>query len=326
MRTIIATLLATFLAFFVSTTYGTPIVIKFAHLGYDDSPKGKMAHRFEELVERKFPDKVKIEVYPDSQLAYGNQIVDKIITGEIEMGAPPLSKFKKYSAKYGIFDMPFLFDGIGAVDKFKKTKEGKSLLKAMEHRGIIGLGYMHYGMKQFSANRPLFSPSDAKGLKFRIMDSAILVAQFKALNAIPVKKSLKYVHDALERGEIDGQESTWSNMYSRKIHEVQKYITESNHGYVGYMIITNMKFWNSIDPTIRKELRKALNKAIAFGNQEAVMNEVLDRNKIVKAHRAKIMTLEASDKEEWIKYMEPVWHEFDDLIGKDLIDAAHKSN
>nr|VFK62302.1 MAG: extracellular solute-binding protein, family 7 [Candidatus Kentron sp. TUN] len=147
MRTMVATLLATFLAFFVSTTYGTPIVIKFAHLEYDDTPKGKMAHRFEELVESKFPDKVKIEVYPDSQLAYGNQIVDKIIAGEIEMGAPPLSKFKKYSAKYGIFDMPFLFTGIGAIDKFKRTKEGKALLKGMEHKGIIGLGYMHYGMK-----------------------------------------------------------------------------------------------------------------------------------------------------------------------------------
>nr|VFK12301.1 MAG: C4-dicarboxylate-binding protein DctP [Candidatus Kentron sp. LPFa]VFK24312.1 MAG: C4-dicarboxylate-binding protein DctP [Candidatus Kentron sp. LPFa] len=328
MRTMIAVLFTAFCTFFTSMAYGAPIVIKFSHVVHDDTPKGQMALRFKELVEKekKLSGKVKVEVYPDSKLANDNVVAKKILAGEIEMAAPALSKLKKYAPELAIFDMPFLFNGIGAVDKFKGTKHGKSLLGSMKEEGLIGLGYMHNGMKQLSANKPLISPSDAKGLRFRIMSSAVLVAQFKAVDAIPLEKPFKQVYDLLKSGDIDGQENTWSNIYSKKFHEVQEYITESNHGYLGYMIITSTKFWNKFDPETRKELEKRLAQAIAFGNQTAIKKAVFDRKRIVDADKARILTLKEKDKKKWIKVMEPVWHKFDDVIGKEVIDAAYASN
>nr|VFJ58301.1 MAG: C4-dicarboxylate-binding protein DctP [Candidatus Kentron sp. FW] len=326
MRTIITVLFAVFYTFFASMAYGEPVVIKFSHVVDSDTPKGKMADRFKELVEKKMSDKVRIEVYPDSQLADDRDVADKILAGEIQMAAPALSKLKELSPKIGLFDMPFLFNGIGAVDKFKKTKEGKALLRSMEKKGIIGLGYMHNGMKHFSANERIISPSDAKGLKFRIMSSAVLTAQFEALGAIPVEKPFKDVYDSLKSGELDGQENTWSNIYSKRFHEVQEYITESSHGYLGYMVITGTDFWNSLEPAVRKELGKLLSEAIGFGNQEAVQKDILDKNRVVTAGKAEIFTLNEKDRKKWIKVMKPVWHKFDDVIGKDLIDMAETLN
>jgi len=323
----ITVLFTAFYTFFASMAYGAPIVIKFSHVVAEDTPKGEMAHRFEEAVTKKFsPDKVRVEVYPNSKLASDDEVVDKILAGEIQMGAPALSKLEKYTDKLALFDLPFLFTGIGAVDKFNRTEQGKSLLKSMEGKGITAFGYLHNGMKQFSANRPLFSPSDAKGLKFRIMPSDVLVAQFEALGATPVKKPFSEVYGALKNGEIDGQENTWSNIYSKKFHEVQKYITESDHGYLGYVVLTSTKFWNGIDPEIRKELEKMMAGAIAHGNQIAVGKAVLDKHKISDAKKAKIMTLEMEDKQKWIDVMKPVWGKFEAKIGKDLIDTAYKSN
>nr|VFK20750.1 MAG: C4-dicarboxylate-binding protein DctP [Candidatus Kentron sp. LFY] len=326
MRTMIAVLFAAFCTFFASMAYGEPIVIKFSHVVHDDTPKGKMADRFKELVQRKLSGKIKVEVYPDSKLSDDNKAVGKILAGEIQMAAPALSKLKKYTSKLALFDLPFLFTGIGGVDKFKKTEQGKSLLKSMEGKGITGLGYMHNGMKHFSANKPLILPQDAEGLKFRIMSSDVLVAQFEAIGAIPVKKPFKEVYGLLESGKIDGQENTWSNIYSKKFHEVQEYITESNHGYLGYMVITSTRFWNALDPETRKELEKMLSEAIAFGNQEAVKKEIFDKSKIAAAEKAHIIPLKNKGKKKWIAVMKPVWKKFEAQIGKDLIDTAFASN
>nr|VFK56609.1 MAG: C4-dicarboxylate-binding protein DctP [Candidatus Kentron sp. TC] len=326
MRTMIAVLFTAFCTFFTSMAYGVPIVIKFSHVVNDDTPKGKMAHRFEELVEKKLSGKVEVEVYSDSELANDDEVVDKILAGEIQMGAPAMSKLKKYTDKLALFDLPFLFTGIGAVDKFNGSEQGKSLLRSMKGKGITGLGYLHNGMKQFSANRPLFSPDDAKGLKFRIMSSDVLVAQFEALGATPLKKPFKEVYGLLESGEIDGQENTWSNIYSKKFYEVQEYITESDHGYLGYMILTSTKFWDAFDAATRKELEKILAEAIAFGNQIAVKKAIHDKLEIKKREKAKIITLKAKDKKKWVDAMKPVWRQFDGKIGKELIDAAYASN
>nr|VFK55104.1 MAG: C4-dicarboxylate-binding protein DctP [Candidatus Kentron sp. TUN]VFK58550.1 MAG: C4-dicarboxylate-binding protein DctP [Candidatus Kentron sp. TUN]VFK61052.1 MAG: C4-dicarboxylate-binding protein DctP [Candidatus Kentron sp. TUN] len=323
MRTMIAVL---FTAFFTSMVYGSPIVIKFSHVVAEDTPKGKMAHRFQELVEDKLSDKVKVEIYPNSQLANDDEVVDKILAGEIQMAAPALSKLKKYTDKLALFDLPFLFTGIGAVDKFNRTDQGKSLLESMEGKGIIGLGYLHNGMKQLSANRPLFSPSDAKGLRFRIMSSDVLVAQFEALGAEPVKKPFREVYKSLKSGDIDGQENTWSNIYSKSFYEVQEYITESNHGYLGYMILTSTEFWNKFDPATRKELEKMLRQAVGFGNQTAIQKGIYDKKKIEDADKAGIIPMKEKEKKKWIKVMKPVWKKFENQLGKELIDAAYASN
>nr|VFJ99329.1 MAG: C4-dicarboxylate-binding protein DctP [Candidatus Kentron sp. H]VFJ99460.1 MAG: C4-dicarboxylate-binding protein DctP [Candidatus Kentron sp. H]VFK04057.1 MAG: C4-dicarboxylate-binding protein DctP [Candidatus Kentron sp. H] len=326
MRMVIAALFASLSMLFASLVQGAPVVINFPHVVAEDTPKGQMADKFRDLVQEKLAGKVKIEVYPNSQLVTDKEVVDKLLAGEIQMGAPSLSKLKKYTNKLGLFDLPFLFTGIGAVDKFKRSEEGQSLLKSMEPLGIRGLGYLHNGMKQLSANKPLYLPADAEGLKFRIMSSDVLVAQFEALDAIPVKKPFKEVYNLLKTGQIDGQENTWSNIYSKKFYEVQDYITESDHGYLGYMVLTSSAFWDALDPAIRKELEKMLKEAIAFGNQIAIQKAIFDKQSVVDARKARVITLKQKEKEKWIDVMNPVWHQFDDQFGKEIIDAAYASN
>ncbi len=188
-----------------------PIVIKFSHVVAENTPKGQMAEKFKELVAQRLGDRVKVEVYPNSQLFGDDNVLQAMLLGDVQLAAPALSKFQKYTPKLQIFDLPFLFKHIEAVDRFQQGPAGKALLRSLEDKGIIGLAYLHNGMKQLSANVPLRVPADAKGKKFRIMTSDVLAAQFEAVNAVPLKKPFSEVFTLLQTQAIDGQENTWSN-------------------------------------------------------------------------------------------------------------------
>ena len=302
------------------------IVIKFSHVVAENTPKGQMANKFRDLVAERLKGKVTVEVFPNSQLFGDNKVLEAILLGDVQMAAPSLSKFKKYTKKLQIFDLPFLFNDINAVDRFQHSAAGKSLLNSMKSKGLIGLGYLHNGMKQMSANKPLRVPADAKGLKFRIQASDVLAAQFEAVGAIPLKKPFSEVFTLLQTKAIDGQENTWSNIYSKKFFEVQSYISETNHGVIDYLVVTSAEFWNGLPADIRSELEKALAEAVAFGNKVALEKAVDDRQKIIDSGRSKVLRLKSEEIAEWRKAMKPVWAKFEGQIGKDLIAAASASN
>ncbi|TYO94669.1 tripartite ATP-independent transporter DctP family solute receptor, partial [Geothermobacter ehrlichii] len=220
----------------------------------------------------------------------------------------------------------FLFKDMAAVERFQKSAKGQELLMAMKNKGLIGLGYLHNGMKQLSANSPLRVPADAKGKKFRIQSSDVLAAQFKAVGAIPLKKPFSEVFTLLQTKAIDGQENTWSNIYSKKFYEVQPYITESNHGLIDYLVVTSVEFWMGLPDEIRTELKKALDEAIAFGNEVSFKKAIEDRQKIIDSGRSEIITLTDAERQQWVDAMKPVWKQFKDEIGKDYIEAAVSSN
>ncbi len=303
-----------------------PIVIKFSHVVAENTPKGQMANKFKALVEERLAGKVKVEVFPNSQLFGDNKVLEAMLLGDVQMAAPSLSKFKRYTKKLQLFDLPFLFNDLHAVEKFQQSPEGQKLLHATEKKGIIGLGYLHNGMKQLSASKPLRVPEDAKNLKFRIMSSDVLAAQFKALDAMPLKKPFSEVFTLLQTKAIDGQENTWSNIYSKKFFEVQPYITESNHGVLDYMVVTSAEFWNGLPDDIRGELKKALDEAIALGNKVAYEKSVADRQAIIDSGRSEVITLKPEERAKWVAVMKPVWKQFEGQIGKDLIDAAYAAN
>jgi C4-dicarboxylate-binding protein DctP len=243
------------------------------------------------------------------------------------MIAPSLSKFDRYTKKIQIFDLPFLFDDIAAVDRFQASPAGKSLLTSMSNRGLLGLGYWHNGMKQMSSNRDkLVRPSDVKGLKFRIQSSDVLEAQFRALGASPQKMTFSEVYQGLQTGVVDGQENTWSNIYSQKFFEVQKTVAETNHGVLDYMVVTNAKWWNALPADIRKGLGEAMGEATVHANKLSAQFSAADRQKVIDAGRAKVQPLTKEDVAAWRKAMEPVLKKFEGDIGRDLIDAALKSN
>jgi C4-dicarboxylate-binding protein DctP len=303
-----------------------PIVIKFSHVVAENTPKGQMANKFKELVEQRLGDKVVVEVYPNSQLFGDNKVLQAMLLGDVQLAAPSLSKFESFTRKLQLFDLPFLFKDMEAVERFQKSEKGQELLNSMRKKGLVGLGYIHNGMKQLSSSQPLRVPADAAGLKFRIMTSDVLAAQFEAVDAQPLKKPFSEVFTLLQTKAIDGQENTWSNIYSKKFFEVQPYITESNHGLLDYMVVTSAEFWMDLPDDIRSEVKKALDEAIVFGNDVAAKKAINDRQRIADSGRTEIITLTPEQRAQWVEVMKPVWKQFEDEIGKDLIDAAYNSN
>jgi len=302
------------------------ITIKFSHVVSEDTPKGKGANMFRDKVAERLGGKVKVEVFPSSQLYNDKDVLKALLRNDVQLAAPSLSKFGRFTKKYGVFDLPFLFKNTDSVQCFTEGEKGKELLKAAGNKGYLGLAYWMNGMKQISANKPLGVPSDAKDQKFRVMSSDVLVAQFEAIEANPQKMAFSEVYNALQTGVIDGQENTWSNMYTKKFFEVQKNISESNHGVLEYLVVTNSKFWNGLPDDIRAELDKILAEVTVEVNKLALEKAAADRKKIVESGKTTVTVLTEEQLEQWRKAMQPVWSKFEDEIGKDTIDAVLACN
>ena len=306
--------------------YAAPIVIKYSHVVTDVTPKGQAALKFKELAEKKLAGKVEVQVFPNSQLFGDGKEMEALLLGDVQIIAPSLAKFGKYTKQLQIFDLPFLFSDLDAVNRFQASPEGQALLNSMNKKGITGLGYLHNGMKQLSANKALYLPSDAKGLKFRIQASDVLEAQFKAIGANPQKLAFSEVYQALQTGVVDGAENPWSNIYSKKFHEVQSYIMETNHGVLDYMVITNTKWWDGLPADVRKGLSEAMTESIAYGNKVADEEDGKFRAKVIADNKGKVTPLNAEQQKAWRAAMQPVWKQFEGDIGADLIQAAQKAN
>ena len=323
-KTLLAT--AVTMALMAGMAVAGPIVIKFSHVVAENTPKGLAANKFRDLVKEKMGDKVVVEVYPSSQLFGDDKVLEAMLLGDVQMAAPALSKFSRYTKQLQIFDLPFLFKDMEAVDRFQQGEDGQKLLNSLNKKGLVGLGYIHNGLKQLSSSKAMRVPADASGLKFRIMASDVLAAQFTAMKSVPLKKPFSEVFILLQTRAIDGQENTWSNIFSQKYYEVQPYITESNHGLLDYMVVTSAEFWNGLPEDIRAQLKQLMDEAIAYGNKAANDKDIEDKQKIIDSKRTEIITLTPEERAQWVEVMKPVWKQFEEEIGKDLIDAAYKAN
>jgi C4-dicarboxylate-binding protein DctP len=303
-----------------------PIIIKFAHVVADNTPKGQGALLFKQLAEERLPGRVKVEVYPNSSLFGDGKEMEALLLGDVQMLAPSLAKFEQYAKPVQIFDLPFLFDDMAAVDRFQASPEGRALLTSMEDKNITGLAYWHNGLKIMSANKPLLEPSDARGLKFRVQASAVLEEQFKVVRANPRKMSFAEVYQGLQTGVVNGTENTWSNYFSQKVHEVQKYMTESDHGLIDYMVITNTKFWKGLPDDLRGELEAIMAEVSVEVNRQADELNRTAKQDIAKAGTTEIIELSPEQRAQWREAMRPVWKKFEGEIGAELIQAAEASN
>ena len=303
-----------------------PIVIKYSHVVADVTPKGKAALKFKELAEKALPGKVEVQVFPNSQLFGDGKEMEALLLGDVQLLAPSLAKFEHYSKPIQIFDLPFLFTDIQALDRFQQSPQGQALLKSMEGKGITGLGYWHNGMKQLSANKALYEPKDARGLKFRVQASAVLDEQFKALRAAPRKMSFAEVYQGLQTGVVNGTENTWSNYESQNVYEVQKFFTESNHGAIDYMVITNTKFWNGLPEEVRNTLDAVMAEVTVEVNKQAEALNQASRQRIADSGNSEIIILTPEQRELWREAMRPVWKKFESDIGPDVIAAAEQAN
>ena len=303
-----------------------PIVIKFSHVVAPDTPKGKAAEKFKELGEKYTNGKVKIEVFANSALFKDKEELEALQLGSVQMLAPSNSKFGPVGIKeFEAFDLPFLIPNLAALRKVTEGPIGKKLLKLMEPKGMVGLAYWDNGFKQMSANKPLRSPEDYQGLKFRIQSSKVLQAQFRQLGALPQVMAFSEVYQALQTGVVDGQENTWSNIYTQKMHEVQKYITETNHGYIGYVVVANKQFWDGLPADVRGQLEKAMKEATDYGNTISAKENEDAKADIIKAKTSTILTPTAAETAALRKKMEPIYDEMASRVGKDLIDDIVKT-
>jgi len=302
------------------------IVIKFSHVtNTDKHPKGIAASLLEKRVNEEMNGKACMEVFPNSSLYDDNKVLEAMLNGDVQLAAPSLSKFETFTKKYRIFDLPFLFNDIDAVDAFQNSADGQKLKEAMKRKGLLGLAFWHHGMKQMSANKPLIKPEDAKGLKFRVQASDVLVAQFQQLGANPQKMSFKEVYGALQQGVIDGQENTWSNIYGQKFFEVQDGITETNHGILDYLVVTSTKWWDGLPDDVRAQFKTILDEVTATRNAESTA--VNERNKkLIVESGGEVRTLSSDQRAAWVEAMKPVWQKFEGDIGKETIDAALSYN
>jgi len=303
-----------------------PILIRFAHVVADDTPKGHGALLLKKLVEERLGDRVQVEVHGNSSLYGDAEELAALQRGDVQLLAPSLAKFEQYAKPMQIFDLPFLFDDLAAAERFQGSAQGRALLKSMEAKNITGLAYWHNGTKQLSANKPLREPKDARGLKFRVQASAVLEEQFKALRANPRKMSFAEVYQGLQTGVVNGTENTWSNYQSQKVHEVQKYMTASDHGLIDYMVITNTRFWNGLPAQVRSELEAIMAEVTIEVNKQADALNRQARQSIAAAGTTEIIELTAEQRGQWREAMRPVWQKFEGEIGAELIEAAQAAN
>jgi C4-dicarboxylate-binding protein DctP len=302
------------------------IVIKLSHVtNTDRHPKGIAASLLQQRVNDEMNGTACMEVFPNSTLYNDDQVLEALLQGDVQMAAPSLSKFEQFTKVFSIFDLPFMFKNIAAVDEFQSSETGQAMKESMTRRGLLGLAFWHNGMKQMSASQPLVLPTDAAGLKFRVQPSDVIKAQMEAIGVSPQPMAFSEVYGALQTKVVDGQENTWSNIYGQKFFEVQDGTTETNHGIIDYMLVTSVDWWEGLDEDVRTQLATIVEEVTVARNAEATNVDLEARAAIIEAGGV-VRELDAAQREAWITAMKPVWEQFTADVGQENIDAAQAIN
>lgn len=300
------------------------IVIKFSHVVAPDTPKGQAAEKFRQLAEKLTKGRVRVEIYPNSQLYKDREEIEALQLGSVQMLAPSMAKFGPMGAReFELFDMPFLFPNQETLHRVMDGEVGKKLFAKLDTKGVTGLAFWDNGFKQMSSNKPMHSMADMKGLKLRIQSSKVLKAQMEALGANPQVMAFSEVYTALQQGVVDGTENPVSNFYTQKMNEVQKHMTLSNHGYLGYAVIVNKGFWEGLPADVRAGLTEAMKEATSFEREIAQKDNDDALAKVIAAKTTTVYTLTAAEKAEWQKTLLPLQKEFESVIGADLIQSVN---
>ena len=302
-----------------------PIVIKFSHVVAQDTPKGKAAEKFRELAEQYTKGAVKVEVYPNSTLYKDKEEMEALQLGAVQLLAPSLAKFGPLGVReFEVFDLPYIFDGYEALNKITQGAVGAQLLSKLEAKGIRGLAYWDNGFKSFSANSPIKQPEDLRGKKMRIQSSKVLEEQMRELKSLPQVMAFSEVYQALQTGVVDGTENPHSNLYTQKMHEVQKHMTLTDHGYLGYAVITNKKFWDGLPAEVRTELDKAMKESTVYANQIAKEENDKALEAVRASGKTEIHTPTAEEMAAFKKALLPVHKKMESRIGAELIQSIYK--
>lgn len=325
MRALFAIGAAIGLAFTCTVSAQEKIVIKFAHVAAADTPKGRAAEFFKKEAEKRTNGRVKVEVYANSTLYKDKEELEALQMGSVQMLAPVAGKFGPAGIKeYEVFDLPYLFPDHAALHRITQGAIGESLLKKLEPRGMVGLAFWDAGFRVLSANKPIQTPDQAKGLKMRINSSKVNQAIMRSIGAIPQSMAFSEVYQALQTGVVDGADGNLSNLYTQKQYEVQKYLTLTNHTYSGYVVVVNKRFWDKLPADIRTELDAAVKASTEYNTRIAIEDDAKSLEAIKASGKTAVHVPTEDEKQAWVKAMTPVQDKMASRIGKDLVDAIRK--
>ena len=302
-----------------------PVVIKFSHVVAQDTPKGLAANFFAKKAEELTKGKVKVEVYANSTLYKDKEEMEALQLGAVQMLAPSLAKFGPLGVKeFEVFDLPYIFDDYNELHKVTQGPVGQQLLAKLEPKGIKGLAYWDNGFKSFSLNTPIKTPADLKGKKLRIQSSKVLEEEIRALGGLPQVMAFSEVYQALQTGVVDGTENPISNLYTQKMHEVQKHLTLTDHGYLGYAVIVNKKFWEGLPADVRGQLETAMKESTAYANKIAKEQNDKDLESVKKSGKTQVYVPTKEERLAFKKALVPVHQKMESRIGKDIIQGVYK--
>lgn len=300
------------------------IIIKFSHVVAENTPKGLAAQRFARLVEKYTDYRVKVEVYPNQSLYSDGEEIEALQRNEVQMIAPATSKITELSPKWRLLDLPYIFPNDVSLKEALSGEIGDELLKSLEDQQIKGLSFWSNNFKQITSNSPIRHPSDFKGKNFRIMSSKVLEEQFNYFGATTSATAFNDTYKNLEKNKMDSQENTISNIKSKKLYRVQKYMTISDHGYLGYAVMVNKPFWDGLPGDIQIQIQKAMNETSDWlWEKSEEMNEK-QLQEIKEKSDIEIYTLSNDEKREWMREMTVIYDQFEPSIGKDLMERMQK--
>ena len=301
-------------------------IIKFSHVSAPSgNPKGEMAAALAQRVNAELDGSMCMQVFPSSQLYNDDEVMEALAIGDVQLASPDIGKLGAYTSKLDVFNLPFLFEDTAAVERFTQGEAGAELLQSMSDSGFVGLAYVYNGLRAFSANRPLEHPDDLKGLKIRATTSDVSIAMIEQLGATPQPLAWSEAFGALQTGVVDGQENTWSNIYTGKLYEVQDGVTETNHQFLTYILVTSQEVLDGLDDDVRTQFMQIVGEVTEEFNAKATAINEESKKRITEAG-VTIRTLSPEVRQEWVDAVKPVWKEFEDGIGADVIEAAVASN
>jgi C4-dicarboxylate-binding protein DctP len=301
------------------------LVIKFSHVVAENTPKGLAAQEFARLVHEKTKGRVEVEVYPNSVLYSETDEIEALQQGNVQMIAPSFPNMSEILPSWMVLDLPYAFLTHEAAREAFEGRIGTLLFHQLEQVNMVGLAYWSSGFKQLTSNKgPILHPADLKGQHFRTMRSRLLDAEFQWFGAKTTQMPFNLVYRGLESGAVDGQENSVSNIYSKKLFRVQKYMTVTNHGYLGYAVLMNLSFWKKLSPDIQEQIQQAMKETTAWAHTNALMMNDKQLEKMKQESQIRIDTLTAQQQEEWVRAWEPIYSQYESVIGKEPVDEIRR--
>jgi C4-dicarboxylate-binding protein DctP len=302
---------------------GENFTLKFSHVTTEETPKGKAANEFKEILEEKSGGRITVEVYPNSQLYGDEDELQALQSGAVQMLAPSSAKFTTIAPQLQVLDLPFIFDDPEDIPEVvsRDSAVGQAIFnnEDLQNANIQVMGLWDNGFMQLTANREITTPEDMQGLKVRIQPSDVIKAQMQAWGANPTPMAFAEVYNALQQGVIDGQENTYSNIFSQKFHTVQSHMTESNHHYLGYVLVINNEFFESLPEDLQQAVTEAADEASAYNREIALETNEQDKEQILETD-IEFTELSEEQRQAFKEVVVPeVWDQFADVIGEDVI-------